>query len=114
MWEIRTGIFAGNGPAILRAVRTAALLGFQPDARLLRAAIEHRETLAAVPADYVGVNCGDFSGCGDGLAGLVRQTQEILTILPELIPMVGFQQNNRYHVHDVAAHPGCAGSGGPR
>lgn len=98
--------FAGNGQVILRAVRTAALLGFRPDARLLRAAIEHRETLAAVPADYVGGELRQiFSGCGDGLAGLVRQTQEILlTILPELIPMVGFQQNSRYHVHDVWQH----------
>ena len=98
--------FAGNGQAILRAVRTAALLGFQPDARLLRAAIEHRETLAAVPANYVGCELRQiFSGCGHGLAGLVRQTQELLlTILPELIPMVGFQQNNRYHVHDVWQH----------
>lgn len=98
--------FAQNGYGILRMVRAAAVLGFRPDEEALRAAEHHLDMLETVPAERVGDELRRmFAGGGEGLADQIRAAQSIfMAVLPELRPMVGFRQNNRYHVYDVWQH----------
>ncbi len=98
--------FEENGLEILRSVRSAVLLGSQLDEEALRAAEHHRDKLEALPADNVRDELWKmFSGKAGDLVNQIRSAQFVfMTILPELKPMVGFEQNNLYHSFDVWQH----------
>lgn len=96
--------FEEDALRILRGLRFAATLGFAVDGATREAMAEKRALLHYVSAERVNVEltkllCGKF--VRQVLLGNVAVLGEVL---PELIPMEGFDQRNYHHVYDVLEH----------
>ncbi len=96
--------FQEDALRILRGLRIMAETGFaiEPDtARALRAGAGRLEKVAPerLAAETLRLLCGRYAG-----RVLRAYTAVIGVVLPEILPMQGFQQRNRYHVYDVLEH----------
>ncbi len=99
--------FAEDGLRILRAARFAATLGFDIEAQTLVAMGEERslETFARVSPERIRDEwLKSMQAQRPSIAfEIMRQTGMLERCCPELLPMVGCQQN-RWHSHDVWEH----------
>ena len=89
---------------ILRALRFASQRGYRVEERTASALHRNRAQLAHISAERIteellGILCGAHVG-----AVLMEFPDVIVQILPELAPMVGFDQHNPYHLYDVWEH----------
>ena len=89
---------------ILRALRFAATRGYTVEPRTAQALHDNRHRLMHVSAERVTAEllqlvCGAYAGA------VCMEFADILTeILPELTPMIGFQQRNPHHKYDIWEH----------
>lgn len=89
---------------ILRCLRFSSVLDFSVEARTAAAVHEKRELLRAVAAERIRDELGKLL-CGTGTSSVLRAYPDVLSIfLPELLPLVGFDQCNRHHCYDVWEH----------
>lgn len=96
--------FTEDALRILRALRFAARFGFAIDPDTAQAAHALRDTLRDVAAERIHVELVKLL-CGSGAADILRQYPDILTtLLPQLAPMIGFEQHNPHHIWDVWEH----------
>lgn len=96
--------FREDALRIMRALRFAACLGFDIEEETERAAFECRALLKNISAERF---FGEFRRLAAGkYAGkVIRKYTEIIgEIMPELLRMKGFSQNNPYHKYDVLEH----------
>ena len=93
---------------ILRALRFAAVLEFGIEAATEASIHADRELLRNISAERV---CAELTKllCGGGVRQILLEYPDVLgVIIPELLPMVGFVQNNPHHRYDVWAHTAAA------
>ena len=96
--------FQEDALRIMRALRFAAVLGFDMEEKTSAAIFRNKELLKNIAAErisseinklIVGQNIGDL---------LLNYTSVIKVIIPEISEMIGFEQNNPYHYLDVWRH----------
>lgn len=96
--------FGEDALRILRAVRFAAKLGFEIDPATREAMQKNAPRLKAVSAERIGAELRGIL-CAPFAVQAVRGSREVLCeVIPELVPMIGCSQNNRYHRADVFGH----------
>ncbi|MBR2460302.1 MAG: HD domain-containing protein [Clostridia bacterium] len=89
---------------ILRAMRFASTLDFSIDTATSDSMIKNRALLADVSAERIQVELTKLI-IGKGCERILTDYAVILgQIIPELTPMIGFDQRNPHHIHDVYTH----------
>lgn len=98
------GRFQEDALRILRGLRLAAVLGFSVEEETARALRACRKLLCGVAAERIQSELTKLL-CGPAAAEVLREFPEVVgTVVPELLPMVGFDQHSRYHCYDVWEH----------
>jgi tRNA nucleotidyltransferase (CCA-adding enzyme) len=97
--------FQEDGLRILRAARFAATLGFELDPETTRAMADCSSRLLCVSGERVRDELLKTLGASEPSRGLriMQTTGAFARVLPELLPMVGCEQNH-YHAYDVWEH----------
>jgi tRNA nucleotidyltransferase (CCA-adding enzyme) len=96
--------FGEDALRILRCLRFSATLAFSIETKSAQALRDCRGLLSYLAAERVQVELTKLL-CGPEAAEVLRQFPEVVgTVLPELLPMVGFDQHSRYHCYDVWEH----------
>lgn len=100
--------FREDALRILRAVRFASVLDFSLEKATEDAARRCAPALGSVSAERLYAELGKLL-CGKAAGRVLRQYPEVLSVvIPELGPMVGFQQRNEHHCYDVYTHTAVA------
>jgi tRNA nucleotidyltransferase (CCA-adding enzyme) len=89
---------------ILRAMRFSSVLGFEVDPQTRLSLSRNKDLLKKVASERV---LSELSGllCGAGVEKVLLQYFDILAVvLPEILPMQGFEQHNPHHIYDVWTH----------
>lgn len=96
--------FDEDGLRILRAMRFASVLDFTVDADTENAVHSQKTLLHHISAERIDTELTKLL-CGVGAERVLHDFADVLfTVLPELQPMYGFDQHNRYHDYDVYTH----------
>jgi len=96
--------FQEDALRLLRAVRFASVYGFSIEDKTERALLDCRELLKNVSAERIQKELLKLLGGKDVRRILTSYTELLGVILPELLPLKGFDQRNKYHVHDILTH----------
>lgn len=99
--------FSEDALRLLRALRFAARFDLQIEEKTAQALHSCREKLSLVARERVNKElCGLL--CGKAAGRILREYVDVLgVVLPEILPCVGFAQNNPHHRYDVWMHT-CA------
>ncbi len=96
--------FREDALRMLRALRFSARLGFAIEEDTAHAIRRNRELLSVVAAERVRAELTGLL-CGSCVEPVLRAWPDVLAVpIPEVAPLVGFQQHNRHHCHDVWGH----------
>lgn len=96
--------FAEDALRILRTARFAARYGFAAEPATRAAMRSGAARLSAVSAERIGAELRQLL-CAPHAARAVAEYKEVLCrVVPELAPLIGCSQNNRYHRADVFGH----------
>ena len=112
--DIRAGIlrcvgdpdarFREDALRILRCLRFSATLGFRIDPATAAAARRNREALRRISAERVAAELKKLV-CGPDVRRVVLEETEVLgAVLPEMLPLRGFDQRNPNHCFDILEH----------
>lgn len=96
--------FSEDALRIFRALRFASVLGFDIEKGTERGMFECRDRLNNIAKERIN---GEFSKLilGESCVKVLRENVSVIgTAIPELIDMVGFQQNTVHHSYDVWEH----------
>ncbi len=96
--------FHEDGLRILRALRFASRFGFALERETAYSIRRNRHLLGNISAERL---FKELKGilCGAGVLDILLGFPEVFTsFMPQLAPMVGFEQNNPYHLYDVWTH----------
>lgn len=98
--------FREDALRILRCVRFSATLSFAVDPETIAAARENRALLRRISSERIAAELRKLV-CGPDVRRVILTETDILgEVVPELLPMRGFDQRNKHHVYDVLEH--CA------
>ncbi|MFP4456783.1 MAG: CCA tRNA nucleotidyltransferase [Clostridia bacterium] len=94
---------------MLRAVRFAVTLGFEIEESTYKAIEELSSMLRHISNDRIGQEMVKLFSCQKPSKGIqiIVDTGLVNKIIPELIPMINFEQNNPHHDLDVYKHSLC-------
>lgn len=93
---------------ILRGLRFASSLGFSIHDGTAAAILRQKHLLSYVSAERVAIELKKLF-CGDNVRGvLCNYAQVLATVLPEITPMIGFDQKHPYHCYDLLEHTAAA------
>ena len=96
--------FTEDGLRILRALRFASTLEASGDPATDQALRRQKERLSAVSRERIREELRKLL-CGPGVFEILTAYPEVLgTVLPELLPAVGFDQRNYHHCYDLYSH----------
>ncbi len=96
--------FEEDGLRILRALRFASVLDFTLEETTAQAVHKCRSFLSDVSSERIRDEFCKLL-CGKGAVRILREYVDVIEeFLPELAPMVGFEQNTKYHCYDVFEH----------
>ncbi len=96
--------FEEDALRILRALRFSAVLGFSIEQKTAQALLTQKELLRQIAAERVQQELIRLL-CGAYCAPVLRQYYPILSVwVPEILPMVRFDQHTPYHAFDVWEH----------
>ena len=101
--------FGEDALRIMRAMRFAAVLGddakaFAIEEKTSEAMFRNKELLANVSAERIFVELKKLV-VGKNAGNVIRQYIDILgVVIPQMLPMKGFDQKNPYHRYDVLEH----------
>ena len=116
--DVRAGIIRAVGDPnlrfqedalrILRGIRFAAVLGFRLEPETEQAARAYAPLLKKVSAERIAQELFKLL-CGRDAGRILTTYPDILgQVIPELLPMVGFDQKNIHHCHDLLTHTAVA------
>ncbi len=96
--------FQEDALRMLRALRFAARFGFSIEEETAAAIHRNRSLLSAIALERIQAELTGLL-CGSCVEPVLRQYHDVLSVpIPELAPLLGFQQHNRHHCHDVWGH----------
>ena len=96
--------FQEDALRILRGLRFSAVLGLNIEEETAASIRQNRELLREIAAERIQTEFFKLLS-GPGAAEVLRKYPEVFGVFwPELLPMVGFDQRNRHHCHDVWEH----------
>ena len=96
--------FEEDALRVMRALRFASVLGFKIESNTSNALFEKSKNLDKVSKERINVELVKMLN-GNGVLHILLAYREILgVIIPELVSMFDFQQNNKYHAYDVWGH----------
>ena len=96
--------FTEDALRILRGLRFASVLGFSLEGETEAAARRNRDLLGRLSAERVAAELGKLL-CGPGAGRILTAYPDILgVVLPELLPMAGYDQKNDHHCYDLLTH----------
>ena len=97
--------FNEDGLRILRAIRFAAQLGFTIEEETAKSIHENKHLLRNISRERIQSELFKILNsnyCGNDV---LREYADIICVcIPEIEPMIGFEQNNPYHLYDVWEH----------
>ena len=93
--------FAEDALRVLRAVRFACRMGFDVEPATHAALVAAAPNLKAIAQERIGQEVGGILASHRGGWALMHETDALVAAIPELAPMVGFDQRSRYHAYDV-------------
>ena len=100
--------FREDALRILRAVRFASVLGFTLEPATAEAARRTAPLLGQIAPERLSAELTKLL-CGPGAGTVLGEYPDILgALIPELGPMVGFDQRNLHHCHDLLTHTAAA------
>ncbi len=93
---------------ILRGLRFASSLGFSIDEDTAAAIKRQKQLLEHVSAERIAVELKKLL-CGDKVREILCKYADVLAVvLPEITPMIGFDQKHPYHCYDLLEHTAAA------
>ncbi len=96
--------FDEDGLRILRAVRFASVLGFSVEKQTASAVHRSANLLSFIAPERIREEFCKLL-CGAAAMPVLREFADvILVFIPELRSCIGFDQNSKYHCHDVYEH----------
>ncbi len=99
-----TARFNEDGLRILRALRFASVLDFQIDPVTDKAIRAQQNLLKHISAERIFAELTKLL-CGQAAERLLSFYPDVIsTVLPQILSMVGFDQQNPYHAYDVYTH----------
>lgn len=100
--------FREDALRILRALRFSAVLGFALEAETAAGARRQKALLTGLSAERVAGELGKLLVGRNAREVLLAYPDLLGVVLPELLPMVGFDQRNRHHCYDLLTHTAVA------
>lgn len=112
--DIKNGIIRCTGDArrrfdedalrIMRALRFASVLDFKIEEETALAIHEKKALLGEISVERIFSELKKLL-CGRGVFRVLTEFSDVLcTVIPEMVPAVGFEHKSRYHVYDVYKH----------
>lgn len=96
--------FREDALRMLRALRFASVFGMDIDRATAQAIHRNRELLTEIAVERVQVELTKLL-CGAGVERVLEDFADVIAVvIPELIPMFGFEQRNPHHDRDVWRH----------
>ncbi len=96
--------FSEDALRILRAIRFASVLGFEIEKETSEAIHSMTELLSKISSERIAAELSRLI-CGINAKKILLEYHDVITtILPELAPMVDFDQKNYHHIYDVYTH----------
>jgi tRNA nucleotidyltransferase (CCA-adding enzyme) len=100
--------FNEDGLRILRALRFASVLGFEPEGDTSAAIFRNKDLLKNVSGERIAKELTELV-CGCQPAPVLERFAEVIAVvIPEITPMIGFLQHSKYHIYDVWKHTAVA------
>lgn len=100
--------FREDALRILRALRFSAVLGFALEAETAAGARRQKALLTGLSAERVAGELGKLLVGRNAKEVLLAYPDLLGVVLPELLPMAGFDQRNRHHCYDLLTHTAVA------
>lgn len=89
---------------ILRAMRFSSTLGFTIEEETSKSIHDNFELLSKISSERISSELNKLI-CGLSCSTILREYQDVISfIIPEIKSMIGFNQNNPYHIYDVWEH----------
>lgn len=104
--------FREDALRILRGVRFAARFQLTPDKATEDAMLRCAPLMEALAAERIYTELMGYLPYA-GQEDLQRFAPILATVIPELRPCIGFNQNNPHHIHDVYTHTACTVAAAP-
>lgn len=96
--------FQEDALRILRALRFASTYGFKIEAQTAYSIHKNKSLLKNISAERIREELCKML-CGEGVLDILLEYSDVMaTIIPELEPCIGFNQNNPYHKYTVYDH----------
>ena len=96
--------FGEDALRIMRALRFASTYGFRIDSGTEAAIHQLAPALCNISSERINAELCKLL-CGQGVLDVLLNYSDVMTtIIPELAPCVGFEQNNPYHQYNVYDH----------
>lgn len=89
---------------IMRGLRFASKLGFNIEKETERAIFENKHLLKNISAERLQQEFNGLLMGNNAREVLTKYSSVISEFIPEIEPMIGFDQKNPYHLHDVWEH----------
>ena len=105
--------FREDALRMMRGIRFASALGFAIEEKTAAAIRENKERISAVSAERIRVELTKLL-CGANVKNVLMDWWDVLgVVIPEILPMHGFDQRTPYHIYDVWEHTAVAVSETP-
>ncbi|MBR6559249.1 MAG: tRNA nucleotidyltransferase [Clostridia bacterium] len=96
--------FAEDSLRVLRALRFSSTLSFEIESETEKELFTLKDGLKRISAEKIYTELKKLL-CGRDAGKIIQKYPEIIgTVIPELLPMIGFDQKNRYHKYDLLEH----------
>ena len=96
--------FQEDALRIMRAMRFASVLGFEIHTDTSKAMFDNKKLLNNIAVERIADELNKMI-IGNGIKNILLQHTPVITeVIPEILPMIGFKQNNPWHYLDVWQH----------
>ena len=96
--------FKEDALRIMRALRFAAVLGFEIEEQTAKAVFENKELLKNIAGERIFAELLKLL-CGDFCEQILLDYRDVLAVvMPELEPCFDFPQHSKWHIYDVYTH----------
>ena len=100
--------FREDGLRIMRRLRFASVLGFEIEPQTKQAVSDCRYLLKNISAERIYVELSKLL-CGKNVKQIIMEYTDVLAlIMPEIMPLKGFDQKNHHHIYDALEHTAVA------